>query len=165
MKSLIGHVLQWWEGRTRREKRLLVIMCALLLGVMVWLGLIRPAMSWREGAFQRRSHAEATLADVQRDLSRLAPSNPPASARSAEGLEPLVRRTAEAAGLAVDLAMGVDGGLGVRLPAVASGAALGWLASLERDHRLRVCRLSVLENADATVNVEGTLSEGDCLPA
>lgn len=165
MQRLSGSLLQWWQGRTLRERRLLAAMLALLAATALWLLVVRPANAWREAASGRRALAEAAAATVARDLDRLAtPGRPPAGA-SSEGLEPLVRRTAEGAGLAPVLAMGADGGLGFQLASAPSGPALAWAASLETDHGLRLCRLSVVENADATVQIEGSLTAGTCDPA
>jgi general secretion pathway protein M len=87
---------------------------------------------------------------------------PPATPAPAEGLEPLIRRTAEAAGLEVVIAMSPSGQLGFQLSRVRSGPLFAWLAALETDHRLTVCSLGVIENADATLNVEGALASGSC---
>lgn len=153
---------QWWDGRTPRERHLLGVMAAMLLATLIWLGVVRPLMEWRTAAAERRAQATATAAEVRRDLARLAPAAAPARLAAAEGLEPLVRRSAESAGLAAELSMGPDGGLAFRVASAPSGAALAWLAALEADHGLRVCRLGVVENADATVSVEGGISSGPC---
>ena len=50
----------------------------------------------------------------------------------------------------------------IRIAAARSGAALAWIAQLESDHGLRVCQLSVIENADATVNLEGKVAPRAC---
>ena len=93
---------------------------------------------------------------MQSGLRAMAPAATPRPA-NAEGLEPLVRRTAEAAGVTVDLGMDPDGGLGFRVSGVSSAAIFGWLAVLENDHGVHVRSLGVVENADATLNVEGAL--------
>ncbi len=162
MDRLVGPAMQWWEGRTPRERRLLATMFVLLAATALWLAVVRPAWDWRAAASQRRQEANAAMAEVRRDLARLESVRPTTRAPSAEGLEPLVRRTAEAAGLDARLAMAADGGLGFRIGSAASGPAFAWLATLEADHGLRICRLGVVENADATLSVEGSLSSEDC---
>lgn len=164
MQRLTGPLMQWWQGRTVRERRLLGAMLVLLAATALWLLVVRPANAWREAASERRARAEATAAAVSRDLGRLAARPRAAAAAGREGLEPLVRRTAEAAGLAPVLAMDADGGLGFQLASAPSGPALAWVSALETDHGLRVCRLSVVENADATVQFEGSLAAGECPP-
>jgi general secretion pathway protein M len=162
MPAVFEPVLTWWGARTLRERRMLALMGALCAATAVWLGVVRPVLDWREQAADRRQRAAAALSQVHHDLSRLAGPTDRADPIPMDGLEPLVRRTTDAAGLTVSLAMGADGRLGFRLAAATSGSAFDWLSSLERDHRLSLCRLSVLENADATLNVEGTLAPGGC---
>lgn len=164
MDRFLGPAVQWWEGRTVRERRMLAVMLAILVGVAAWLAVVRPAWAWREAAAARRERAVATATEARRDLARLAPRGLDRPA-PAEGLEPLVRRTAAAAGLDAVLAMDAGGGLGFRLASVSSGAGLTWLAALEADHGVRLCRLGVIENADATVAIEGGLAAGPCAAA
>ena len=42
MKALFTSVAAWWDGRSLRERRMLAIMGALVLGVVGWLGVVRP---------------------------------------------------------------------------------------------------------------------------
>lgn len=162
MRDLVGPPLRWWGARTVRERRMLILLGVLFVATAVWLGGVRPALYWRAEAADRRERAAASLSQVRQDLARLESAAGGGGATSPDSVEPLVRRTADAAGLPVALAMGRDGHLEFRLPAAASGAALDWVASLERDHRLQLCSIGVVENADATVSVEGTLTSGTC---
>lgn len=162
MNMLLGPLELWWSGRTLREQRMLMVMAALLLVVVVWLGVVRPVVAWRAAAADRALAAAGTLAEVRASIASMGPGRP--SARPpAEGLEPLIRRTAETAGLEVVIAMSPSGRLGFQLSRVRSGPLFAWLAALETDHRLTVCSLGVIENADATLNVEGTLAAGSCV--
>lgn len=162
MNRLVGTLELWWSGRTLREQRMLMVMAALLLAVVVWLGAVRPVMAWRAAAADRALAAAATLAEVRASVASIGPARP-ASRPPAEGLEPLIRRTAETAGLEVVTAMSPSGQLGFQLSRVRSGPLFAWLAALETDHRLTVCSLGVIENADATLNVEGALASGSCV--
>lgn len=161
MNRFTGPVELWFSGRTLREQRMLIVMAALLLAVVVWLGVVRPVLAWRAAAADRAQAAAATLAEVRASVASLGPARP-AARPPAEGLEPLIRRTAEAAGLEVVTAMSPSGQLGFQLSRVSSGRLFAWLAALETDHRLTVCSLGVVENADATLNVEGALASGAC---
>lgn len=91
----------------------------------------------------------------------IAPSATVAPA-STEGLEPLVRRTAEAAGLTVVTTMAPGGGLGIQMSQAPGRETFAWLAALEADHGVKVCSLGVMENADATLNIDGALGQGVC---
>ena len=75
-----------------------------------------------------------------------------------EGFEPLVLRTAAAAGLNVTTGVDATGHLGFRIPDASSAALFGWMSALERDHGISVVSLGVVENTDATLQVEGVLS-------
>lgn len=161
MTRFLNNAGAWWSGRTLRERRMLMVMAALVLAMAVWLGLVRPVLDWRTAAAERAVAASVTLAEVRAAVASLGPPRAPATA-PAEGLEPLVRRTAEAAGLDVVTAMSASGQLGFRLSRVQSGPLFAWLSALETDHRLLVCSLGVVENADATLNVEGALSVSAC---
>lgn len=162
MNRLLGPLELWFSGRTLRERRMLMVMAALLLATVVWLGVVRPVLAWRAAANDRAAAAAVTLAEVRAAVASLGPPRAPAQP-SAEGLDPLIRRTAEAAGLEVVTAMSPSGRLGFQLSRVRSGPLFAWLAALETDHRLTVCSLGVVENADATLNVEGSLSIGACV--
>ena len=161
MSRLLNNAELWWSGRTVRERRMLMVMAALLLATAAWLGVVRPVLDWRTAAAERAEAASATLVEVRSAVAALGPSRAPVAA-PAEGLEPLIRRTAEAAGLDVVTAMSASGQLGFRLSRVPSGPLFAWLSALETDHRLLVCSLGVVENTDATLNVEGAFSAGAC---
>jgi general secretion pathway protein M len=55
------------------------------------------------------------------------------------------------------MGMSPDGGLGFSLTNVSSAAAFGWLAALH-DRKVEATTLNVVENADATISVEGALA-------
>lgn len=162
MNALLARAHGWWDGRTVRERRLLGVMFALVAAVLVWLLIVRPVQTWQVGAADRRVEAETTLAEVRAGLRVIAPSATTAAPASAEGLEPLVRRTAEAAGLTVVTTMAPGGGLGIQMSQAPGRETFTWLAALEADHGIKVCSLGVMENADATLNIDGALGQGGC---
>ncbi|GAA0620585.1 hypothetical protein GCM10009422_15320 [Brevundimonas kwangchunensis] len=157
MNDFVGTARQWWEGRTARERRMLLIMTGLLTAVLVWFLVVSPALAWRERAAERRASAQADLTAVQADLRTLSASSGQGGAQTADaqGLEPIVRQSAEAAGLELTLGMDASGRLGFRIPSVSSGALFGWLAGLKTTNGIEVSSLGVTENADATLQVEG----------
>lgn len=161
MNRLLNPVAMWWSGRTLRERRLLMVMIGLLLATLVYLAVVRPVLAWRAVAAERVEVASATLSEVRTSIAALGPVRPRAIP-PAEGLEPLVRRTAASAGLDVVTLMSGSGQLGFQLSRTGSGPLFIWLAALESDHGLVICSLGVTENADATLNVEGAVSAGAC---
>ena len=108
MNRWLGQAGAWWGGRTLRERRMLMVMTALLAATAVWLGVVRPVLAWREAAATRATTAALTLAEVRAAVASLGPvrsSAPP----PAEGLEPLIQRTAAGAGLEVVTVMSQSG--------------------------------------------------------
>lgn len=164
MTVLLARAHGWWDGRTVRERRMLMVMAVLVAAVLAWLLVVRPVQAWQAGAADRRAEAEQTLAEVYAGLRVIAPASTPAPT-STEGLEPLVRRTAEAAGLTVVTTMAPGGGLGIQMSQAPGRETFAWLAALETDHGIRVCSLGVMENADATLNIDGALGQGGCVSA
>ena len=158
MRALTDRLYPWWEGRTLRERRMLTLMIVLVAAVLAWLIVIRPAVAWREAAADDRARAEADLASVQTGLRLTARRAEARPVIDVEGFEPLVVRTAAAAGLNLTTGMDAGGHLGFRIPDASSAALFGWMSALERDHGIRVISLGVVENTDATLQVEGSLS-------
>lgn len=165
MTALLARAYGWWDGRTVRERRLLMVMAVLVAAVLTWLLIVRPVQAWQAGAADRRFEAEQTLNEVRTGLRVIAPSSAAAAPANAEGLEPLVRRTAEAAGLTVVTTMAPGGGLGIQMSQAPGRETFAWLAALEADHAIKVCSLGVMENADATLNIDGALGQGGCASA
>ncbi len=161
MNRFIAQAALWWSGRTVRERRLLLAMIGLLLATIISLGVVRPVLAWRAAAADRAETAAATLAEVRVAVAAVEPVRP-AGGAGAEGLEPLLRRTAGAAGVEVVTVMSVSGRLGFQLSRVGSAPLFVWLSALETDHGLTICSLGVTENADATLNVAGAVSNGTC---
>lgn len=153
MNRMGSTALAWWEGRTLREQRMLAAMAVLILAVVVWLAIVRPLHIWRETAASDRLRAENGLLLVRSATAELA------SERSGGGVD--IQRAVEAAGAAsgVSPVMGMapDGGLGFSLANVHTAAAFGWLSALH-DKGVDVSSLSVVENADATLTLEGSLT-------
>lgn len=161
MSPLLARAHGWWDGRTVRERRLLMVMGVLALAVLLWLVVVRPVQAWQVGAADRRVEAETTLAEVRSGLRIVAPASTPAPS-GVEGLEPLTRRTAETAGLTVVTTMAPGGGLGIQMSQAPGRETFAWLAALEADHGVKVCSLGVMENADATLNIDGSLGRNGC---
>lgn len=155
MNRFLSMMAAWWEGRTLREQRMVVIGGALLLAVIVWLGVIRPLWTWRQDAADARVMAEADHQRVATALIRLAPLE--SGAGSARDLQAVVAEVGAQTGLTPVMGMAGDGNLGFSLPDVSTAAAFGWLSAL-RVRKVEAVSLSVVENADATLTVEGSLA-------
>jgi general secretion pathway protein M len=153
MNRLTANALAWWEGRTLREQRMLAVMGLILLAVMIWLAVVRPAWAWRDSAADERARAENGLVLARQAATRLAVTTGQGSA----DIQPVVQAAGDAAGVTPVMGMAPDGGLGFTLADVQTAAAFGWLAALH-DKGVEATGLSVVENADATLTVEGSLA-------
>lgn len=155
MTRILAQLHQAWDGRTRREQRMLMVMALLVAAVVVWLGIIRPLTDWRNEAAGERARAEANLTEVRTTLARLTPATEGKARTDAQGLEPVLLQTAEAAGLQLTTGMDPSGRIGFRAANAPAAIVFGWLAALETTHGLQPVSLSVIENADASLQVEG----------
>jgi len=160
MNRLLAQLHQAWDGRTRREQQMLAVMALLVAAVIIWLGIVRPLTDWREQAARDRAQAETRLTEVRTALGRLQPPAGEGRPADAQGLEPVIRQTAEAAGIEITTGMDASGRLGFRAANAPSRALFGWLGALQTTHGLQPVSLSVVENADASLQVEGAFEVG-----
>ncbi|HEY4586227.1 MAG TPA: type II secretion system protein GspM [Brevundimonas sp.] len=154
MSTSLSSVVALWDGRSLRERRMLAVMGVLALGVIAWLGVVRPLDGWRADQARVRLAAERQMAQVQTAVAQRA-------ARPSEvvDLQALVASTATTAGVQPALGMSEGGRLGFRLDRVTTTQAFGWLAALEQGGA-RIEELGVVENADGSLGVSGALAAG-----
>lgn len=156
MNRMIQSIGLWWDGRSAREQRMMAIMGLLIAAVLIWLLAVRPAFAWREAAAERRIEATASLTRIEAGLAGRAPKTAKAAMPLAE-VEQAARSAAEAAGLTVTLSVDEAGGIGFDAPGVTSAALFGWLAALKTEYGVETRGLTVIENADATLDATGYL--------
>ncbi|MGQ3042735.1 MAG: type II secretion system protein GspM [Brevundimonas aurantiaca] len=154
MNGLIAQAAAWWDGRTLRERRMLTVMGVAIAAVLAWLLIVRPLASWRDEAARTRATAEAELTAIERGTGSLAVGD----AKAGEvDVSAAVAEVGAATGLTPQMGMSAEGGLGFSLTNVSTTAAFGWLAALH-DRKVEATTLNVVENADATISLEGTLT-------
>ncbi len=154
MRTSFSSVVALWDGRSLRERRMLAVMGVLVLGVIAWLGVVRPLDGWRADQARARVAAERQMTQVQTAVAQRG-----ARPTEAVDLQALVASTASAAGVQPALGMSEGGRLGFRLDRVTTTQAFGWLAALEQGGA-RIEELGVVENADGTLGVSGALASG-----
>lgn len=148
MNPHIQTMIAWWDGRTRREQILVGAMLALILGLILWYGVIAPIHAWKADAEDRRLAASTDLALVEADLARLNADASGAPVGSGEPIEPLLNRTAEAVSLVIDRQQAeADGAQTVWLTGAAPTALFSWIADLETTHGVTVSNITVLKSA------------------
>ena len=156
MNRMIQSIGLWWDGRSVREQRMLALMGLLIAAVLIWLLIVRPAFAWRAAAAERRVEATASLTRIESGLAARTPTKAGAPMPLAE-VEQAARSAAEAAGLNVTLSVDEAGGIGFDAPGVTSAALFGWLSALKTEYGVDVADVTVIENADATLDATGAL--------
>lgn len=127
---MIAQLRRWFDGRSRREKWLILVMLALLGVTIVW-AVILPIDDALSSARRRNADAAIRLAQTRAQVDavkalRRARPEPPATP-----LDALVRESASAAGFALDSVTPDGAKLRVRLNSARGGALLAWLGGLE----------------------------------
>ncbi len=149
----------WWQQRSLREQRLLLVMSGLLVLVLGWLLIVRPLGDALDAARTRHGAAVIALAEAKARAGtagttarRPAPSGP---------VDGLIGRTANEAGFANAriTALG-PAGAQVVIEAARPQALFGWISRLEAQG-LNVERLVARTNPDRTVHVEAAFRAGE----
>lgn len=154
MKASFSPAAAWWDGRSLRERRMLAVMGVLVLGLVGWLGVVRPLDGWQADQARARLAAERQLTQIETAVVQR-------GAAPAEGvdLQALVASTAAGAGVQPVLGMSEGGRLGFRLDRVTTAQAFGWLAALEQGGA-QIEELGVVKNPDGTLGVTGAVEAG-----
>lgn len=147
----------WFGGRSLRERRLLLVMVALLALTLIWYGIIRPVGDALSSARERHADAVIRLGETQarvaaiRDIDRHRP--PPLTGTFADA----VRARAADAGFAL-ASLDEDGPNRARIAIQSArpAALVPWIARLEGAGIL-VDAAELTDNGDRTVAVRMTL--------
>lgn len=139
----------WFAGRSLRERRLILVMCGLLVVTIVWGGIILPVRDGLSSARERHADAVVRFAATQAEVEtiRAAGRRVPLTGSLADTL----RLRAEAAGLA--LASVDESGVGrvhATIQAARPAALARWFAGLEANGIL-VDSATWRDNADGSV--------------
>lgn len=150
---MIGQMTSWFNVRSLREKRLILVMLALMALTLVWFGLIRPLGDALSS--ERQRHADAVVrfgetaarVDAIRELGRQRPAPLTGS------LADTIRTRAADAGFAI-ASLDEDGPNRVRVGITGArpAALVPWLARLEAAGVL-VDQATLTDKGDRTVGV------------
>ena len=143
----------WWDGRTAREHMMLGVLGGVLALVLAWFLILAPLLAWKADAADRLDAAVETHA-----LASAAAGIDTAGgvARTPADIEALLTESAAEAGVAVQVTA-EGGGATFTVESAETARLFGWIAALERAG-LTIDSLSVLENADATLQAQGTVA-------
>jgi general secretion pathway protein M len=146
----------WWISRTLRERRLLVVMLALIAIVIFWLGILRPVTDGLADAKAAHLAAIDRTAAIEAGVELLQGAQPPAA--PAEGpLDQFVAQSAASAGFTLD--SNTPAGADVVSLAIGSARApalLAWLGSLEGGG-LTIDSVTIQPGPNRTVSARVTL--------
>jgi general secretion pathway protein M len=144
----------WWAERSARERRLILIMLALVLIVLGWLMVVRPLSDALDAAKTRQAAATLALGEARARLSR---SAGPRAAAPALPADSLVGRTATEAGFtSARIASQGPTRASVTIDAARPQALFAWILRLEQSG-LVVERLTARANSDRTLAAELSL--------
>ncbi len=152
--AAVLRVQLWWSGLSPRERVLVGTLGALLGGLVLVFGIVKPLQGARADAIADiRSH-ETLAARVRAAGTLVAPGTQP---KLSEG-PPIeaAQAAANAAGLSVTLAPGGAGATG-QVAEASYEAVVGWIAAVERTTVLRARRVEMTKGGApgrVTANVE-----------
>lgn len=149
-------LLIWWQGRTPRERILLLLLGAIVAAVLLWLAVLRPLGEARENAAQRRRIAEASLPSIRSDAAEVEALQKQRRTlpRSTSPMQ-AVSSSAAAAGFALRTIEEQPGGVRVVIDAARPQALFGWIAGLERQGIL-AASLTATPNGDRSLAADLT---------
>jgi general secretion pathway protein M len=147
----------WFAGRSLRERRMLLVMVALLALTIVWGGIIRPVTDGLSSARERHTDALIRLAEAQARVKELEAVQRQRPAPLEAQLDTVIRDRANEAGFAL-ASVTPDGPNRVQITIATArpGPLLGWVAGLESAGIL-VDSLSTTDNGDKTVSAQLSL--------
>ena len=146
----------WFDGRSPREKHLLIVMAAFFVVTVVWV-LYLPIGDALASAKTRHTDAVIRLGETQTRVRAVQVLRRGGGAQLSGPLDTVIRDRANEAGF--DLASvgpTPGGGVQIAIAKAKPAALLGWVAMLEGSGIL-VDSLSATDNGDRTVAVQMTV--------
>lgn len=149
----------WWKARSVREKLLLGIAAALFLVVLIWLGMLKPAISTLDAARMRHAQAAQTSARMDRiallieqgDQISPAMTRPPTQDMLA--LQPQIIAFAEENGLTVDAFNAPSAAVAnVSVSGAPSPALFKWVEQIETGLGITVSAASLQQATDGNIS-------------
>jgi general secretion pathway protein M len=155
---MIESLSLWWRGRSRREKRLLVVLGFLFGLVIAWLLVVRPLGDSLAAARERHGAAVIALAEARANAETIGrlERDPPASLGGP--VEQVVVQSASAAGFQLSRIQAEGAGkVSLAIEAARPQALFAWVSEMETGRGLIVDTLAANANSDRTLSVQLTL--------
>ena len=152
----MNNLKAWFDGRSLRERRLLLVMAALAAVTLLWGVLILPVRNGLSSSRARYTDAVVRLGAAQAGLVQVKALQRRSTPLAAP-LADVVRQRADAAGFALaSLDVEAPGRIRTSIATARAGALMQWLAGLEADGVL-VDSLSVSGSGAGNVTAQMTL--------
>ena len=149
--------LDWWQGRSRREQRLLLALAVVAAVVLGCLLVLRPLDQALADAKDRHNEAAILLSETRARADAVAALQSKRLPALSAPLATVVSQAATEAGFTIGrLDGGADGGATLVLAAARPQALFAWLAEMERRPPIRVSQLTASTNTDQTLSVQVT---------
>ena len=151
---MIAQLRTWFDGRSVREKWMILAMLALLAITIVW-GVALPLSAALSSARERSNDAAIRLAQTQAEVDAVKALRRSRPAAPAGQIDAIVRQSAASAGFSLDSVTPDGNRLRVHINSARGGALLGWLGDLETQGVL-VDELNASDNGNRAVSADIT---------
>jgi general secretion pathway protein M len=154
---MIAALKAWFDGRTLRERRMLLVMAAAIALTIIWFGIFLPVSDGLSSSRTRLNDAVARLGNAEAELDAIKTLQQHRPQPIPGPLDDYVRESAGDAGFALsNVAPQGDGRVQIAIPTARPGALFGWLTDLE-GAGVVVASIDVSNNGDQTVAAQMTL--------
>lgn len=154
---MIAAVRTWFNGRTLRERRMLLAMLAMIVFTLIWFAVLLPISDGLSSSRTRLNDAVIRLAQTKDQVDAIAALSKDRPAPIAGALDDYLRQSAGDTGFALsNVAVQADGRVQLTIPTARAGALFSWLADLERAGVI-VASIAITNNGDQTVAAQMTL--------
>jgi type II secretory pathway component PulM len=157
MNAGIDTLNQWWRARSARERSLLLLMTATVLGFVGWYGIASPLRSAVERSDMHRARAAALLREVETSGAVIGHRVLPTDASLGDVL---VLSAAEAGFTLEKHAEENLRETAVQGRAAEPAALFAWIEMLKTNHGLTVANLTAEREQDGSLRVDAVFVRG-----
>lgn len=161
---MTGVLIAYWRGLSVREQGLVLAASLLVSGLLVWLAVVQPLVSWRDSVRAVYADNAVTYFAVANGIARLNALQGADTASPAGEREPVrsaVAGAASQAGIVLSRVLPDEAGrLNIWIDAVDSGTLMRWLETLSRDHGVVVVRANLEQTGAGPLRAQLLLARG-----
>lgn len=150
-------LVNFWQGRSRREQWMLGVMVLLLAATILWLAVAMPLTRAIGDARERHAAAVVAQARIMAKIERLKTMRQAPRTRLSQPLKLLIDQSANETGFTLTRSELVNRSvINIAIPNARPAALFGWIAALDRQGVV-VEQITIRENADQTLVVDARL--------